>query len=37
VFLLPFGAGLPGVLLGTLLGYRLYANRLKKRFYGHKL
>ncbi len=28
---------LGGLLLGTLLGYRLYANRLKKRFYGHKL
>ena len=28
---------LGGLLLGTILGYRLYANRLKKRFYGHKL
>ncbi len=30
-------AGFAGLLLGTLLGYRLYANRLKKRFYGRKL
>ena len=26
-----------GLLLGTILGYRLYASRLKKRFYGHKI
>lgn len=30
-------AGFAGLLLGTLFGYRLYANRLKKRFYGHRL
>ncbi len=29
--------GFAGLLLGTLFGYRLYANRLKKRFYGRKL
>ena len=26
-----------GILLGIILGYRLYANRLKKRFYGYKM
>jgi SH3 domain protein len=26
-----------GILLGTVLGYRLYSNRLKKRFYGYKM
>ena len=30
-------AAFAGLLLGTILGYRLYASRLKKRFYGHKL
>lgn len=26
-----------GILFGIILGYRLYANRLKKRFYGYKM
>lgn len=30
-------AAATGFLLGTILGYRLYASRLRKRFYGHKI
>lgn len=30
-------AAAAGILLGVILGYRIYANRLKKRFYGFRV
>ncbi|MGV6815840.1 MAG: TIGR04211 family SH3 domain-containing protein [Thiotrichales bacterium] len=30
-------AAAAGILLGIILGYRIYANRLKKRFYGFRV